>query len=148
MPMAPSARPPAQHTAATTPALRGPTRSSQPPQSAAETPSTTKNSVNIQPMLATRQSQVVVNSSCISDMSGQALGAVSPMARDSGSQNTLNPYAMPIQRWMQSAAGGTSQRLKPAVAIVRSLSRMPAPAPVMVPAPSIVAIYSSPSAVL
>src|SRR4030095_11502823 len=26
---------------------------------------------------------------------------------------------------MQSAAGGTSQRLKPAVAIVRSLSRMP-----------------------
>ncbi len=71
--------------------MRGPTRSSQPPQIAAETPSSTKNSVNIQPMLATFQSQVVVNSSCISDMSGQALGAVSPIARDSGSQNTLKP---------------------------------------------------------
>src|SRR6476620_1719747 len=35
---------------------------------------------------------------------------------------------------MQSAAGGTSQRLKPAVAIVRSLSSNPVPAPGMVPA--------------
>src|SRR5580698_5370325 len=105
MPMAPRTRPPAQQHAATTPALRGPTRSSQPPQSAADTPSTTKNSVNIQPMLAMRQSQVVVNSSCASDMSGQALDAVIPSARDSGSQNTLQPYAMPMQRWMQSAAG-------------------------------------------
>src|ERR1700691_2454741 len=32
---------------------------------------------------------------------------------------------MPMQRWMQSAAGGTSQRLKPALAMVRSRSRMP-----------------------
>ena len=47
--------------------------------------------MNIQPMLATCQSQVVVNSSCTSDMSGQAFGAVSPIARDSGSQNTLKP---------------------------------------------------------
>ena len=84
-------RPPPQHSAATTPALRGPTRSSQPPQIAAETPSSTKNSVYIQPRLATRQSQVVVNSSCPSDMSGQALVAVSPIARDNGSQNTLKP---------------------------------------------------------
>ncbi len=38
-----------------------------------------------------------------------------------------------MHRWMQSAAGGTSQRLKPALAIVRSLSRNPAPAPDMVP---------------
>jgi hypothetical protein len=83
--------PPAQHTAATTPALRGPTRSSQPPQIAAETPSNTKNSVNIQPMLAMRQSHVVVNSSCSSVMSGHAFGALSPTARDSGSQNTLKP---------------------------------------------------------
>ena len=72
-------------------ALRGPTRSSQPPQIAADTPSTTKNSVNIQPMLAMRQSQVVVSSSCISDMSGHALEAVMPIARDNGSQNTLKP---------------------------------------------------------
>ena len=42
-------------------------------------------------MLATRQSQVVVNSSSPSDMSGQALVAVSPIARDNGSQNTLKP---------------------------------------------------------
>ena len=58
---------------------------------AAETPSNTKNSVYIQPMLATRQSQVVVNSSCSSDMSGQVFGALTPSARDSGSQNTLKP---------------------------------------------------------
>src|SRR5947207_14459236 len=109
-PIEPSTRPPHQHSAATTPALRGPERSSQPPQIAAEAPSTTKNNVYIQPMLATRQSQVVENSSCASVMSGQAFDLVTPSARDSGSQNTLNPYAMPMQRWMQSAAGGTSQR--------------------------------------
>src|SRR5450432_1011576 len=98
MPNAPISSPPPQHSAATTPALRGPTRSSQPPQIAAETPSSTKNSVNIQPMLATRQSHVVVTSSSSSDMSAQALGAVSPTARDSGNQNTLKPYAMPMHR--------------------------------------------------
>ena len=43
------------------------------------------------PMLATFQSQVVVNSSCHNEMSGQVFGAVRPIARDSGSQNTLNP---------------------------------------------------------
>ena len=36
MPMAPSSRPPHQHSAATKPALRGPTRSSQPPHRAAD----------------------------------------------------------------------------------------------------------------
>src|SRR5882672_1536959 len=51
---------------------------------------------------------------------------------------------MPMHRWMQSAAGGTSQRLKPAVAIVRSLSRNPAPAPDTVPALLIVVIVVSP----
>src|SRR5882724_8639700 len=45
---------------------------------------------------------------------------------------------------MQSAAGGTSQRLKPAVAIVRSLSRKPAPSPDTVPALLIVVIVISP----
>src|SRR5437868_14872223 len=49
---------------------------------------------------------------------------------------------------MQSAAGGTSQRLKPAVAIVRSLSRKPAPAPEMVPALLIDVIDASPAAAL
>ena len=38
-------------------------------------PRKTKNSVYIQPMLATRQSQVVVNSALMSDMSGQALAS-------------------------------------------------------------------------
>src|ERR1700737_5441569 len=53
---------------------------------------------------------------------------------------------MPMHRWMQSAAGGTSQRLKPAFAIVCSRSRIPAPPPDIVPALSIVAIPSSPAA--
>src|SRR5204863_1748458 len=91
VPIAPRTRPPHQQQAATTPALRGPTRSSQPPQIAAETPSRTKNNVYIQPMLATRQSQVVVNNSCASDMSGHVLLAVTPNDRDSGSQNTEKP---------------------------------------------------------
>ncbi len=38
-----------------------------------------------------RQSQVVVNSSSMSDMSGQATDLLMPIARDSGSQNTLKP---------------------------------------------------------
>src|SRR6516162_394275 len=49
---------------------------------------------------------------------------------------------MPMQRWMQSAAGGTSQRLKPALAIVCSRSRTPSP-PLIVPAVSAVAIHAS-----
>src|SRR6202030_1114807 len=49
---------------------------------------------------------------------------------------------------MQSAAGGTSHRLKPAFAIVCSRSRIPAPAPGTVPALLIVVIQSSPTAAL
>src|SRR5580692_6124323 len=90
-PTAEMTRPPHQHSAATTPALRGPTRSSHPPHSAAEEPSTTKNSVNIQPRLDIRQSQLVVNSSPSNVRSGQATDLVMPIARDSGSQNTLKP---------------------------------------------------------
>src|SRR5450432_2479165 len=100
MPNAPISRPPPQHSAATAPALRGPTRSSQPPQIAAETPSSTKNSVNIQPRSATFQSQFVTNNRLASPTrapqkpsasAGQSIGLVMPMARDSGSQNTLKP---------------------------------------------------------
>src|SRR4051812_42185461 len=47
---------------------------------------------------------------------------------------------MPMQRWMQSAAGGTSQRLKPACAMMRSRSRIPGPRPRMAPACSMVAM--------
>src|SRR5215471_124294 len=50
---------------------------------------------------------------------------------------------MPMQRWMQSAAGGTSQRLKPACATVRSRSRIPAPGVETRAAPSSVAKFSS-----
>src|ERR1700724_3730067 len=132
--------PPHQHTAATTPALRGPERSSQPPQIAAEEPRKTKNSVNIQLRLETRQSHVVVNSSPNNVRSGQAFDFVMPIACDSGSQNTLKPYAMPMQRWMQSAAGGTSQRLKPDLAIILSRSRSPGAEPTSPPACSIVAM--------
>jgi hypothetical protein len=46
---------------------------------------------------------------------------VMPIARLNGSQKTLKPYAIPIDRCIASAAGGTSHRLKPGVAMIRSL---------------------------
>src|ERR1044071_4641809 len=95
-PIADIAMPPHQQTAETTPAFRGPARSSQPPQSAAEDPRNTKNSVYIQPRSVTRQSQVVVNSARPRVRLGHATDCVTPSARDSGSQNTLKPYAMPM----------------------------------------------------
>src|SRR5471032_2374001 len=99
-PTAPSSRPPHQQSAETKPALRGPTRSSQPPQIAAAAPRKTKNRVNIQPSELILQSHVVVNSSWSSDVSaGQAIDLVMPSARDIGSQKTLKPYAMPMHRW-------------------------------------------------
>src|SRR5476649_1543607 len=107
MPAAETTKPPDQQIAATTPALRGPSRSTQAPKSAAEDPSMTKKSVNIQPSVLIFQS------------SGAA--CVMPIARLRGSQKTLKPYAIQIDRWMASAAGGTSQRLKPGLAIIRSL---------------------------
>src|SRR5579871_1174520 len=135
--------PPHQHNAATTPALRGPTRSSQPPHIAAADPSSTKNSVYIMPRLETRQSQVVVKSSPSSVISGHATLLSRPTERDSGSQNTLKPYAIPMQRWMQRAAGGTSQRLNPAFAMMRSRSSNPGPDAKLRSACSSVVIRSS-----
>src|SRR5437870_4326681 len=99
--------PPPQQHAATKPALRGPSRSTQAPNSAADDPRNTKNSVYIAPSVRTDQSP--------------GADFVIPMARLSGSQNTLNPYAMPIDKWTASAAGGTSQRLNDGEAIVRAL---------------------------
>src|SRR5712671_303978 len=83
--------PPHQHRAATTPALRGPACSTQPPQRAAEEPRNTKNKVYIQPRLEMRQSQLVVNSSVTRRMSGQARDCLIPSAFDNGSQNTEKP---------------------------------------------------------
>src|SRR3954470_5457133 len=112
IPTAPSSSPPHQHRAETTPVLRGPTRSTQPPQTAAAAPRKKMNRVNTQFRSATSQSQLVVNRAFRRpEPAGQAGGFAPPMARDSGSQNTLKPYAMPMHRWIASAAGGTSQRL-------------------------------------
>src|SRR5579863_5960888 len=118
--------PPHQHRAAATPALRGPTRSSHPPQSAEAVPRNTKNSVNIHPSSEIFQSQLVVKMVAKKPRSfGQSIGFVRPIALCSGSQNTENPYAMPMHRWIARAHGGTSQRLKPGLAIRRCLSRRP-----------------------
>src|SRR5215468_1916648 len=146
MPKAEMSRPPHQQIAATTPALRGPACSSQPPHSAAAEPRNTKNIVYIQPSMLIFQSHVVEKTVAMNDMSaGHATDLLIPIARDSGSQNTLKPYAMPMQRWMQSAAGGTSQRLKPAVAMMRSRSRNPGadPTPVRSACSSVVISHSS-----
>jgi hypothetical protein len=70
------------------------------------------------------QSQVDANICAKKPMSGvHATGAETPTAFDNGNQKTEKPYAIPIQRWMASAAGGTSQRLKPGLAIMRSLDK-------------------------
>ncbi len=93
MPSAEISMPPHQHTALTTPALRGPARSSQPPQMAAAQPRKTKKSVYIQPSVATCQSQLVVNN-CAKKPMSLAQAAPAPAvckALDSGSQNTEKP---------------------------------------------------------
>src|SRR5262245_15829347 len=103
-PMAEMKNPPPQQSAATTPALRGPSCSTHAPKSAADEPSITKNSVYIQPSVLIFQSS--------------GADAVIPTARLSGSQKTLKPYAIPMERWMASAAGGTSHRLNPGGAMM------------------------------
>src|SRR5512140_419484 len=91
-PSAEITRPPHQQNAATTPALRGPAFSSQPPHSAAEEPSSTKNRVYIQPSVEIFQSQLVANICSKKPMSlAHSTAPVMPMACDSGSQNTEKP---------------------------------------------------------
>src|SRR5262245_32733855 len=106
MPSAEMKKPPLQQHAATTPALRGPSRSTHAPNRAAEDPSMTKNSVNIHPSVLIFQS---AGADC-----------VMPIALRNGSQKTLNPYAMPMHKWIASAAGGTVHRLNAGVATIRS----------------------------
>src|SRR5215813_1099296 len=92
IPTAEISNPPHQQIAATTPALRGPARSSQPPQIAAAEPRKTKNSVYIQPRIGLSQSHVVVKSICTQLMSlGHSMDLVMPSALVSGSQNTEKP---------------------------------------------------------
>src|SRR5882672_5313774 len=84
--------PPHQQNAATTPALRGPARSSHPPQMAALEPRNTKNSVYIQPRIGLSQSQVVVNSIEIQLMSaGQSMDLLTPSDLVRGIQKTEKP---------------------------------------------------------
>src|SRR5689334_22096957 len=96
-PSAEITRPPHQHNAATNAALRGPTRSSQPPQIAAAEPRNTKNKVYIQPRVETFQSQLEENTDSMKlIVAGQSTGLLMPIAFDNGSQNTEKPYAMPM----------------------------------------------------
>src|ERR1043166_2702234 len=91
--------PPHQQIADTTPALRGPARSSHPPHTAAARPRNTKNSVYVQPRYLIFQSHVVVNIWPMKPMSaGHATDEVMPMAFESGIQKTEKPYAMPMHR--------------------------------------------------
>jgi hypothetical protein len=77
MPSAEMKNPPLQQRAAATPVFLGPTRSTQGPNTAADDPRKTKNSVNIQPRVLIFQSP--------------GAGSVIPNARLNGSQKTLNP---------------------------------------------------------
>src|SRR6185503_7422619 len=110
MPIAEMTNPPPQQQAATNPAFRGPSRSTHAPKRAAEDPRNTKNSVNIVPSVSTLQSP--------------GADLVMPIAWLSGSEKTLKPYAMPIDRCTARAAGGTSQRLNPGGAIVRAFENI------------------------
>ena len=84
--------PPAQQQAATTPALRGPARSSQLPQMAADEPKITKNTVYIHTKVVTCQSQLVVKSWVKKLLSAAHLmDSLMPKALDNGSQNTEKP---------------------------------------------------------
>ena len=67
------------------------------------------------------------------------MASLMPSALDKGNQKTENPYAMPMHKWMAKAAGGTSQRLKPSPAMMRSLERKPG-----VPEASVVELMVSP----
>src|SRR5687768_15948703 len=104
---APSAeikRPPHQHIAETTPALRGPARSSQPPHVAAERPSITKKNVYIHPRPNWLQLQSVAKSprSVAAPFSTNVIAPAEQLGRtcdpsalvnapSSGFQNTENP---------------------------------------------------------
>jgi hypothetical protein len=80
-----------------------PARSSQPPHAAADKPSKTKKE-GVHPA-ETGDVPVAVDGEKLADKqrSGQATLLSRPTARDSGNQKTLKPYAIPMQRWMQSA---------------------------------------------
>ena len=83
-PAAAMRKPPPQQHAAATPACRGPTRSSQAPNTAADEPRKKMAMENVTTTVLIFQSS--------------GAGCVMPMLWLSGFQKTLNPYAMPIDR--------------------------------------------------
>src|SRR4051794_7927655 len=94
-------KPEEKHVIETNIAQRGPLRSTIVPPNAADTPSITMASWN-----------------------GSALPVPDSLSEDSsGGLKTLHAYAWPMARWIDSAAGGTSQRLHDGGATVRVLSR-------------------------
>ena len=84
-------RPPPQHSAEMTPALRGPACSSQPPQTAAAIPSTAIKISKMWVTAGTDQLHDVVNSSAVKLRLLQAAGSAFGMRRVIGSQNTEKP---------------------------------------------------------
>src|SRR5579859_4056148 len=92
VPAAARISPPHHRKADTTPPLRGPERSSQPPNKAAEQPRKMKNRVYMNCRLVIFQSQPVLVRLSMKLWSGEhATALVMPTARDSGSQNTEKP---------------------------------------------------------
>ena len=89
--MPPTTSPPPQHNAAISPARRGPARSSQPPQIAAEMPSNAMNVSKMWVSAGTVQLHVVVNNSSKKLCAAHAVASAFGTSRDIGSQNTENP---------------------------------------------------------
>src|SRR3954454_6654859 len=91
-PNAETTSPPHQQNVATTPALRGPARSSQPPQMAAAEPRNTKNRVYVHPSIFNFQSHGVVVACPMKRVSaGQPTDWVMPIALNNANQKTEKP---------------------------------------------------------
>src|SRR6266478_433953 len=109
MPTAETKNPPAKHSADANIDLRGPTRSTQRPKTAADEPRKTMAMEKIQPTSFKFQSPGAV--------------CVSPMSLVSGRLKVENAYACPMHRCTARAAGGTRNRLKSGPATVFSRAR-------------------------
>ena len=104
MPIVETKKPTTQNAPATTIDFRGPTRSTHVPPIADEMPSIAMASEKIQPIATSPPSPI-------------------PKCSASGILKTENAYAWPMLRWIASAAGGMSHRLKVVGAMIASRSR-------------------------
>src|SRR5579884_949532 len=104
-------RPPQNSSAAANIDIRGPTRSTHFPANAAARPRKMIAMLKIQVTLAIDQSPGV--SEIAFEVAGGHACCMLHNSCASGLLKTLHAYAWPMQRWMQSAAGGTSHRLNP-----------------------------------